>query len=207
MELWNPTKEWEGQDAFLVGGGPSLRSFDFNLLKERNTIGCNDAFRLGKDVIQICLFSDAPWFHSNKWELESFGGRVVSTSFKLKDLKIPWMQRMDRIGNGIAEGSTVSLNYSTGASAINLAVTLGAKRIYLLGYDLSRGADGKSHWHRHERKPTSDTAFQRFIKGFSQLDSALKQYPEVKVFNVTDGGSRLPFFERISFAQFAEVLK
>ncbi len=69
MPLWKPVKWWDGEDAFIIGGGGSLKSFDWNLLKLENTIGCNNAFQHGVDICKICVFGDVNWFKSFEQEL------------------------------------------------------------------------------------------------------------------------------------------
>ncbi len=206
MSLFTPSPDWAGKDAFLIGGGPSLTSFDFNLLKGRCVIGCNDAFRLGPEICQICLFGDASFFHSQKWNLEKFQGKVITCAPTLKFLNLPWLSKMDRQRDGIHKGSTLGWNYSTGAAAINLAISMGATRIFLLGYDAGK-VNGKTHWHNHRDKIIQDETYRRFIRGFHTVHQSLKHYPEVRVINVTDGTSQLPVFDRMNFTQFqAEVL-
>jgi len=202
-QLWFPSKEWNGQKAFLIGGGPSLTGFDFSVLKGRNTIGCNDAYHLGSEVIKFCVFGDANWWQHNKFKLEKFEGRLVTNAPCLMHLNLPNIHRTRRLRDGIHSGNTLGWNYSTGALAINVAVSLGASDIYLLGYDLTNKGD-QSHWHNHNGKKTQEFAFARFTRGFACVRASL---PEgVRVFNVTDGSSRLNSFERISFADLYKVL-
>lgn len=203
MNLWTPTREWEGQDAFLIGGGPSLAGFDFSLLEGLNVIGCNDAFHLGPSVVKICVFGDGQWWHKNKWKLEKFQGRIVTNSPTVKDFKIPNVLQMERQRDGIGTGSSLGWNFSTGAMAINLAISLGASRVFLLGYDLSNKGT-KSHWHEHNSKPIENYSFSRFLQGFGKVKSCL---PEgVEVFNITDGTSQLKCFEERSLSELSAVL-
>jgi hypothetical protein len=209
MPLWVPIEEWKGQDAFIVGGGSSLADFLWDKLKGKNTIGCNDAFRLGAEVIRVCLFGDASWFHRTKWELQKFRGRVVSCAPSLIHLNLPWVYIMSRVRDGLQESGKglLAWNYSTGAAAINLAVLLGASRIFLLGFDMGRN-EGKSHWHSHRHKPTEDVSFARFQKGFKCLAASLASLrPDVQVLNVTDGTSKLLVFPAISFGQLDCILE
>jgi hypothetical protein len=207
MSVWIPTEEWNGQDAFIIGGGSSLRDFAWAKLEGRNTIGCNDAFRLGARRCQICVFGDASWFHRAKWDLEKYQGRVVSCAPTLLHLNLPWLLAMDRVRDGLGEGSKLGWNYSTGAAAICLAVRLGAIRIFLLGFDLYSSKDGKSHWHRLRNRPTAEVSYTRFQKGFRTLADVLaKLKPDVEVHNVTDGTSKLEVFPRISFAELDKIL-
>jgi hypothetical protein len=201
--LWTPEKEWEGQEAVLIGGGSSLRDFDFSTLKGKNTIGCNNAFRLGSEIIKICLFCDATYFHKVKHDLEKFQGRIVSDSPDLAAFKIPWLLKMSRVRWGLTEDQgKIGFNYSTGAEAINLAIILGATKIYLLGYDLCHNEQGKSHWHDKYPKITPKDSFNRFDRGFEQIYKELCRFPQVQVWNVTDGSSKLPLFDRMTFEEF-----
>ncbi len=202
--LWQPPRQWEGQDAYLIGGGASLRSFDFSRLKGLNTIGCNDAYRLGEEVIQFCIFGDASWFHKSKIDLGKFKNPIVSVAPSLLSLPTPMLLHMKRQRAGIHSGQYLGWNYSTGATAINLAISLGAKRIFLLGYDCNL-VDGKSHWHDHRPYTTREAIFQRFIKGFKDIADCLPQY-HVEVVHVLDGESRLPFFTHMKSAEFLSHL-
>lgn len=208
--LWKPTPIWQGQPAYLIGGGSSLKQFDFQTLKGKNTIGANYAFRLGADVIPWMCFSDTGWFNGAKFELERYaeaGGNVVSCATSLGHLNIPWIKKMQRVRDGLlfANGA-IGWNYSTGAMMINLAMYLGSDQIFLLGYDMAR-KEGVSHWHNAYAKVTDDASFARHTKGFVNVHTDLvRRFPGVRVFNVTDGDSRLPLYDRISMAQFKRVL-
>lgn len=207
-ELWTPPNEWSGRDSYLIGGGSSLKSFDFSLLKGLNTIGCNDAFKLGPEIVKICLFGDASWFNRQKWELEKFPNRVVTLAPDALAYRVSWLLKMVREMHGLGKGFTLGWNYSTGAAAINLALSLGSRRIFLLGYDLKRNEKGESHWHNYFRPNiTPDSSFSRFLKGFHKLnEEAVVAYPDMRVYNVTDGSSALPFFERMDFGEFQRRL-
>lgn len=207
MPTWTPSPIWQGQDAFIIGGGPSLQGFDFNLLKGRNVIGVNDAFRLGPQVVSFTLFADASFWNRSMRELETAGMPIVSIAPSLQFINVPWLYQMGRVRHGVHEGPVLGWNESTGAAAVNLAHTLGASRIFLLGYDCGRRKeDGRRHWHNHSKPSTPESSYQRFITGFHNLYMSMKRFPEVKVLNVTDGTSQLPKFERIDFNQFHRIL-
>lgn len=175
--MWTPPNEWEGQAAYLIGGGSSLKDFDFSVLKGRNTIGCNDAFRLGPEIVKYNLFGDTTWFHKVKYELEKTKVPLVTNSPGMINFNVPHIRKMSRERDGLFSGSTLGWNYSTGAAAINLAISLGATWIFLLGYDLTLSDKGKSHWHNHRVKVTTINAFHRFLRGFQEVQRNLKKYP------------------------------
>ncbi len=218
--MWNPTKEWEGQPAYIIGGGSSLKGFNFDSLKGKHTIGCNDAYRLGPEIVDIAMFGDGSFFQKAKWDLEKFhkkGGRVLSVSPSLANYKLPWMLSMARHNIGLTTHASneallaapwtklkprakVGWNLSTGACAVNVALLLGAVRIYLLGFDMKLN-QGKSHWHTHRNAPTIPSCFTRFLRGFQQIADEMHKYPDAAVFNVTDGSSNLHNFTRIPFTE------
>ena len=192
----------EVQDAFVLGGGSSLRDFDFNLLSGRLVIGVNDAFRLGVQIVPITIFGDATWWNRVKWDLEKYaktGGVVYSVAPALMNIKLDWLRCKNRVPNGLGDGENLGWNNSTGAAAINLAVNLGARVIYLLGFDMTTAPDGRTtHWHNYHRAPTRPDSFQRFLRGMDALSVDLKRrHPGVKILNVTDGSSKLPYFDRV----------
>jgi hypothetical protein len=199
----DPDGEWAGMDAFIIGGGASLKGFNFDLLAGRNVIGVNDAFRIGPHIVKICIFGDATWFQKNKWDLELFTGKVVSVASSLQSMQLPWLLKLGRAADRMGDGNYLAWHYSTGAAAISLAVHLKASRIYLLGFDMALVAS-KSHWHSHRAQVTSEVAFQRHLRGMRDMAQSLFHSP-VKVFNVTDE-SRLDCFPRIPVQDFLSTL-
>lgn len=206
MTRWKPDREWEGQDAIIIGGGSSLAKFDFERLRGRNTIGCNDAFKLGPEIVKVCVFADSCWFHRNKWDLEKFPNTRVTHSPSLVNLDLPWLKQMVRAKDGLQTNGTLAYNYSTGATAVNLALYYGATRIFLLGFDMGRGQNGRTHWHHYNERPIQDESYKRFMKGFASVHLHLKKFPGVKVLNVTAGSSNLQFFTRIPFETFYKYI-
>ena len=200
-------KEWNGQDVIIIGGGSSLTEFPFEQLAGRNVIGVNEAFRFGTEIVPRNIFGDIEWWNRNKWTLEDYalkkGGVLYSISPGTERLRMPYLRQLTRISLGISlQPDKLAWNYSTGAAAVNLAVLLGARRIFLLGFDMA-APNGESHWHRYRKKVTGEESFARFMKGFEQLAAQLKKnLPAVKVYNVGDGSSRLSYFEKISFEEF-----
>ena len=76
MKCVVPKPKWQGQDAYIIGGGPSLRDFDWELLRGLNTIGCNDAYKLGEAFCKVCIFGDSKWFYHHADNLANYGGEV-----------------------------------------------------------------------------------------------------------------------------------
>lgn len=202
LGFWTPPREWEGQQAFLIGGGPSLRQFDFARLAGKNVIGSNDAFHLGSSVVRYGCFGDAAWFYRNKLDMIKSGIPFVTCAPLCAGIRNyqGTLHCMSRQLVGIHTGNEIGWNQSTGALAINLAISLGAITVFLLGYDLTNTPAGQSHWHDHNKQLIKEYSFQRFTRGFQSVKVSLPA--GVEVINVTDGSSRLQVFTRITFAEF-----
>jgi hypothetical protein len=194
-------------DVFVIGGGPSLRSFDFRQLMGKQTIGCNQAFLLGPGICNICVFGDNPplparsFWREFRDELSQYEGWVVTNHHNLPD-RPSWLHRFKRIDEGLCDdGETLAWNRNTGALAINLALTLGADRVLLLGIDLQTHPDA-THWHpRAIETPTPDH-HSRFADGFSSVALMLSQgmFPGRQVATISDGSPRLTCFPVLTYA-------
>lgn len=204
MGFWTPERDWEGQDAYIIGGGASLRHFDLSVLKGRHTIGCNDAFRLGEELVEICMFGDASWWHKTKFDLSKFKNPVVHCAPSLSQHDMVGLNAMKRNRVGISTGHSVGWNYSTGGAAVNLAISKGAKRVFLLGIDMCL-IDNKSHWHDLRQGPTRTQVFERFRKGFKHIADELGRFG-VEVVHVMEGPSVMDFFTVMNREQFKETL-
>jgi len=184
---WNPKPIWEGEDVFVIGGGPSLRAFRFDRLKPYLTVGCNDAYLLGEEICNICVFGDLKWYMKNKSGLEKFAGLVVTNQPSLHVRSPDWLRTMSRVPNGLSS-TGLSWNGNTGAMAINLALILGAQRVFLLGIDLKLHGK-KANWHDNHQKKSSTAGwvgpFRRFRAGFRSVAKALPvTFPGKEVINL-----------------------
>lgn len=202
--------DWKDQTAIIIGGGASLKGYNFAKLAGRNVIGINEAFRLGSQVVKICLFGDGTWFQRVKWDLERYGehgGKVAAVTPKTAAWKLPWLTFLKRESQGIHYPPSCGWNQNTGAAAVNFAANLGVNRIFLLGYDMnSKGV--RTHWHNQYPHKTQMASFNGFLKGFARVAEGMRaKYPHVAIFNVTDGTSRLDLFPKLTFEQFDQFLE
>lgn len=201
MPIWYPKNEWEGKDVFIIGGGDSLRNFDWNLLISERTIGCNDAFLLGEKICKICIFGDASWFRKHEKELANYKGIVFTNAAQLYRTRLSWLWTAQRKVRGLSK-RCIAWNDSTGAAAVNLALLLGAKRIFLLGFDMRISKEGKNNWHSKTESNLKRNKYEKFILGFTRLKLDLKkEFPGCEIINVTDD-SNLDVFQKIGCKQF-----
>lgn len=196
-----PLPDWTTKDVYIVGGGHSLRTFDFAQLRGRCVIGCNEAFSLGAEFVSICVFGDEKFWRFReleKKELTAFQG-YVATNYQVRHPP-PWLKIYGRIERGLGVGNDLAWNGNTGALAINLALLLGASTVYLLGYDMSMQSKWVTHWHDRRIEMPTPMHYDRFMSGCDTVALHLKDiYPGRKVLNVSDGTSRLRSFPTIGF--------
>ena len=192
---------WKGETAYIIGGGPSLKSFDFTRIERECAIGCNDAYRLG-NWVSICYFGDKEWFelHQPRPEFQSFTGlKIACTPFP-----IPGVLSLERNLDDTLylEGTKIGWFCNTGASAVNLAIRLGATKIVLLGFDMKLGNDGQSNWHPNLVNPSpTGEVYANFKYRFNLLATLIKKLrPDVKVINANPD-SELDCFPRMSFEE------
>lgn len=204
MPQWIPQTLWLGQECFIIGGGDSLRGFDWELLKGKLTIGCNDAYIVNPT---ICVFGDAKeqWMQKHSSGLGRYvanGGFALTNQPRLVQRNpYSWLHTIGRRGSGLHKDA-LGWNNNTGALAINLALVLGAKKIYLLGYDLGIVPGGKANWYSDVVKPPNHALFAKFTRGFGQVEKDRKiLFPNCEVVNVSDV-SKLEVFPKVGFKQF-----
>jgi len=204
MAHWTPSNCWQGQTAYIIGGGRSLEAFPFGLLAGKNTIGCNSAFTLGPEVCRICLFSDFKFFETYHDQLKEFEGLVVTTHAKIVNAKYNWVRTMQRRQVGLYHDA-IGFNGNTGAGALNLALILGATTVYMLGFDMKL-TNGQSNWHALGLDKPNSAVYDRMMKNFVIVKKDLdNKFPGHRVINVNDD-SDLKCFETMSRSEFERGL-
>lgn len=210
-----PDGSWKGKRCFIIGGGPSLRGFDFSRLQGELSIGVNRAFT-GVDCT-ILFFMDRECY---EWMIGGDLGGEVQRKFRaFKGFKVclyialydyPRDIRLLRntgstaftssMRNGIGSGT------NSGYAALNLAVCLGANPIYLLGFDMSGSSDGKWHWWHgaYPQRPmtTEKKVYRKFMQDFERVAPELKSR-DVRVVNL-NRQSALQCFE---FGDFDDIIR
>lgn len=206
MPKQTPLPDWTGEAVHLIGGGASLRGFSFDQLKGLNTIGCNQAFELGADICHILLFGDNRFWNFFQDRIEAAYKGWVATSVLFPHAP-DWLKYYERQHEGL-DTTRLAWNGNTGAAAINLALILGAANVYLLGYDLDMDTAkpkvdmSASHWHDSRIEIPTPEHYNRFGLGFFTLAACLPDvFPGRRVYNVSNGTSKLKCFPTISFEE------
>jgi hypothetical protein len=185
---WEITKEWEGQDAFILGGGPSLRGFDWSKFEGRNTIGCNSAYILGPRVAKLCLFSDNDWFEKNEDGLMAYsfaGGRCVThCEYVPRDLH--WVSCLERQMKFFLDDGTIYHGYggNSGSAALHLALLMGARRVFLFGFDGALGQHGESNWHDRAIESPNAKVYIKFNTAWDVISTEYRKvFPGTEIYN------------------------
>ena len=130
-------------------------------IHKKHVIGINVAYKFG-NWVDICFFGDKPFFLQHRGELSHFRKLVVTCCQKVGERNLGWVKYLSiekepirkHQKQGISTNpSQVCWNKNSGAAAISLATWLGAKRIILVGFDMTLSADNKEqHFHNEYRK-------------------------------------------------------
>ncbi len=154
MAPWRPTKEWAGETAFIVGGGPSALHADLSTLRGRKVIAINSSWR-AMPWADFLVFSDNRWWaehgpilldESQRQRPAVFGGRIVAVT---TTITLPVLYEVGRENKpGLCrDPGAVMIRRTTLTAALNLAYHLGASRMILLGVDGKAAENGRTHHH------------------------------------------------------------
>jgi len=139
MELRNDERV-----IYIAGGGPSLKGYDWDLLKNKRIIAVNRSYEVIPRA-EVVYFTDKRFFNWHKNGLIAHSGVKITGD---KNVDHPDIQNYKLTGcKGIDLGHMqLKHGNNSGYAAMNLAVHLGARIIVLLGFDMK--FNGKeSHWH------------------------------------------------------------
>lgn len=190
MPEWIPTEEWKGEDAYVIGGGPSLATFDWDLIRGENTVGCNSAFLLGSSICKIVVFGDRLWWEKIAADrIGEYGGRVVACTPNNRHIspRPSWLLEIDRHGRREFGRNRPVFAGNTGSLALNLALILGARRVFLLGFDMHLGEAGNANWHELRYEESKPDVYPRFVKEFRAIAGSLNTvFPGREVWNVSE---------------------
>jgi len=201
---WVIPKIWKNSNVFVVGGGPSVNDLDLSLIHDRRVIGINCAFTLGH-WIDITYFGDCRWWDNNKKRIADYACLKVTSCERLQpnsNLKV-----VKRKPHGFSKNpELLGWNGNSGASGINLAYLLGAKRAFLLGFDLKVEKKGVHNWHNlHPTTPNENIYETKFIPQFKRFAKEMKQAaPNFEVYN-TNPDSALDVFPYMSYEDAVEA--
>ena len=186
----------------VVGGGPSLRDFDWKRLDGLNVMGCNFSCpRPTASVSHDATFvRPAPRGCLEAW-MEIPGVHVhVNRQLQEEVPGVVFVEHSTEYTTDWRHGVMAASN--CGIAAINLTDCLGAKEIYLIGFDM-RGEKGLSaNWHDKYKRKSNEKIYDRYISDFWSIAPKVK----AKVMNLTPN-SRLDCFMRGELSVLEDLIR
>ena len=204
--------QWN-QEAYIVGGGPSLMGFDWKNLDGKFVIGINRAYEVLPNA-QIIYFTDNDYWQRHANEMKKHSGMLCRgriarrpditdervTEFQLQAHPSGWSDQYGELFHG--SNSTFA--------CIQLAYQLGFNKIYLLGIDMKhQGAYvrnkknnlGVTHWHSGHRRTDPANAYKMFMAHYAKMVPEAKKRG-VEIVNVnTPEGTALKHFPIKSYEE------
>lgn len=187
-----PDGSWKGKPCFIVGGGPSLRNFDWDLLKGKRTIGVNRAYEMFDPTVIFSMDTRfLLWIKQEKYGPEATRRFAMSTAYRVwlctYNCRLPEEILILKVWKTYGQGKRafpatmregIGHGHNSGYGALNLAACLGANPIYLLGFDMKYEAEHgqmQSHWHKgHPVAHQPDTVL-KFIQYFPYVEREAKK--------------------------------
>lgn len=194
-DYWAVPREWAGQTACILGGGPSLTQAQVDYCRGRaRVIAINNAYRLAPWA-DVLYAADHRWWEWHDW-CEGFAGlrvtqdhepHTLATLIEGRGIKV--LRRTFPPACGESRGfdpdpSCIRTGQNGGYQAIHLAAHFGAKRIVLLGYDMKPDGD-RTQWHAEHKVPTNLGIYRStFLPNFPHLAAPLAERG-IEVINAT----------------------
>lgn len=192
--MWTVPREWAGETAFVIAGGPSVRNQNVELLRGRKVIAINSSFRL-VPWADFLFCGDSRWWREHRTAvLATFKGRIVSTGINIDDACVLRLRRAEASLGLSADPSAVVIGRTSTQAAINLAVLLGAKRVVLLGVDMQPALDGRTHHHDPHPWPQRPGCWKEQMDHLAKMVAPLRK-AGVEVIN-TSLASLVPWWPK-----------
>lgn len=183
-----PDYSWSNQKCFIIGGGPSLKGFDFERLRGKGRIIATNRAYLDCPFADMLVFMDKSRFYRwamenkldkrSKKKFEEFEGIKVYIYMSHDIPNVFLVPRAGKYGLSTSLEEGIYIGTNTGYSALQIALCLRANPIYLLGYDMKyeKNEKGKPVGHYHNTYPEQqeEQVVKDFRKGFMDLAPELK---------------------------------
>lgn len=192
-------------DITIVAGGWSVKQIDLNRLPGL-VIGVNDSSILIPRC-DIALSMDRLWTENRAQILRERQQRAYLRSAAVKNVSL-WFEAQtfecDYKTGEMSDTPGILNGGNSGICALNLAYQIRPKRVFLCGFDMSKGPNGESHWYSsYVWAPGGATSAGRYLEWAQQFVPAAEAFASagVAVFNVSPSKA-IKTFPRINPEQF-----
>jgi hypothetical protein len=202
---YSPIPElWPDSTVYILGGGPSLLDLDLSLIEKKRVLGVNQAYKLG-DWVEVCYSGDRRWYHWNQRKIRRYKGLMITSYPNFIPTKkgklVLNVGRISKHGISGKKNTAICWNGNSGASAVNVAYWLGARRIVLCGFDMKRQGQ-KFNWHTDYPKlpPKKQNGrltspYRQFLECWDSIARDAKKLG-IEILNATPAGN-LNHFPRV----------
>lgn len=184
------TRDWEGKTVVLIGGGPSLRRFNFRDLSKLRKSGA--VVVAINDAIKRCPWSDVVFSIDKVWlgrrhrEVRRFSGERIAVVDASRTTFWPWIRYIARDPSPRLSDDmgVICTGENSGFAALGMSLMRGAGTgdgtIIMLGYDMN----GPGHFHGGYEwtVPSGPQDYPRWVGYFLSLALAAKEM-DAKVVN------------------------
>jgi hypothetical protein len=177
---------WKGERCFVIGGGPSLTGFDWEMLRgAERIIAVNRAIEVvpWADMMFSMDSRLYEWYHEKRDRMKP---ECLVAYDKFKGLKV-WLDShcyrfqpdiymvrwLGKWGVSMSLEKGIYSGGNSGYAAMMTAVALGCNPIVLLGFDMGHD-HGKSHFHDGYPMRSCDPVTRSWIDGFNQAAPIIK---------------------------------
>lgn len=178
---------------YCVGGGPSLRGFDFARLRGKRCIAVNRSFEV-VPWAEVLFFMDLRfwnWYGRQVLETVSPETRIVTAAAGVQHPRVEVVAA--RGGAGLEHTwGFIRHGNNSGYAAVNIAYQLGARLVVLLGYDMRHDEAGRHHWHDGYPVPPRPDVYKRMLQHWQALESAARA-AGLLILNATPGSALRTF--------------
>ena len=177
-------KELQDDTVFIVGGGSSLKGFDFSRLDGRKVFGINQACVYLPNLTAI-YWADQDWAAKNDDTLSRhqcklrFCGSPLFSRENVEDQAFELQGGATMLHISGVDGLDDNINCvrgnNSGSHVINLCINAGASKIVLLGFDMKM-----RHWHNDYDLPYTPDVYIGFL---DSINSIAKANPKAEIIN------------------------
>jgi hypothetical protein len=212
---WFVRPHWLGETVFIVASGPSIADVDFELIRGRRIICVNSSYER-VPFADIVYFGDGRWWEEHKRALAGLSCRVVTCSGLPRGKSLLRVGRMkpENPATGFSERRDVVASQRT---SLQGAMNLAAHMIYadggpvgsivLVGADMGRSKDGRSHGHTPHKwvnRPGNIT-WDEQMRHLKWIAAPLRKRG-IAVVNASPV-SRIPWWPKMSLQEFLTMEK
>lgn len=175
-------QKFKNKPAILIATGPSLTEEVVSVIEKYKDhyviFGCNDAYKI-VDFLDIHYACDKRWWDHNGKDfrekypnLESWTqDKASAQKYSLNVIDGVFRPKLSASSNIIHWGS------NSGFQQLNIAFLMGCSKFILVGYNMKKSRDGKSHFFGdHPSAMRSNSPYPTFVEAFNSIQKEIKPF-------------------------------